>query len=91
MKRGNQTIILPIEATTYEEMLSSARDFKLYMEYFITHYPELFPTSIYQNGYSLDGFSRSSEKVSIRRRVICIDNRLVSCCNYSLLVKKHCF
>ena len=78
MKRGNQTIILPIEATTYEEMLSNARDFKLYMEYFITHYPELFPTSIYQNGYSLDGFSRSSEKVSIRRRENWLENLLVA-------------
>ena len=75
MKKGLQTIIIPIGNSTYHEIIECPRFFKDYLDKLANNHPELFPRSLFEHSYQLDGFCRPSEKIDIARRVIRIQHK----------------
>lgn len=65
----NQTIILPIAENQYYEIIQNPSNFRKCLDELIFQYPEIFPLNI-QKGYSFVGWSKSSEKMKIPRRII---------------------
>ena len=59
--KSGRTITLPIEESTYEEMLSDSRIFRTEVDHYAEQWPELFPAEI-RSGYHLHG-KRGSKKL----------------------------
>lgn len=76
MNKGLQTIILPIGEEYYHEIINNSKSFKFYLEAQLSKHPEIFPADLLLSGYSLAGWSRSSNKQSISRRLIQIANKI---------------
>ena len=75
ISKGLQTIIIPVNEDEYIPILERAGCFKNYIDSLLSNHPELFPKSVFIKGYVLDGFSRCSEKIPIKRRVIQIKGK----------------
>ncbi len=69
-RKGLKTIIIPIGEEDYHKIIDRAGCFKDYLDSQVDCYPEIFPISLIKRGYTLAGFSASTQKVSIKRRII---------------------
>ncbi len=66
----NNTIVLPCDEETYDELLDKKNAYKATVNAYIEAYPELFPDTI-GDGWSLYGFTKESIKQEIRvRRIV---------------------
>ena len=66
---SSQTVIIPIDAAPYEQIIGSRKYFQNYLDKTIVCYPELFPSSI-QQGYILKGWAKPCKKILLQRRRI---------------------
>ena len=72
LPRGCSTICLPIDKDDYERIVSSAEDFRAWLDGCFRETPELFPEA-FASGYALKD-SRISKKTGLAlRRVVCKD------------------
>ena len=65
----SKTVIIPIDAQSYEQIVYNRKDFQKYLDNTIECYPELFP-SLIKEGYILKGWTKPCKKIAIKRRLI---------------------
>lgn len=68
-KYASKTIIIPIDALVYNEIIGFAPLFQAHLDRLIEQYPEIFPPDIV-HGYILYGWTKACKKVQIPRRRI---------------------
>ena len=73
----NRTIILPIGAKKYYQIVDNKFLYRKKVDAFIEQYPEIFPPNI-GLGYSFLGYSKNDLKLPIPRRVIRLKKALNS-------------
>lgn len=65
----SKTVIIPIDALVYANIIDSSLKFQNYLDGLIERYPEIFPVDI-QLGYILYGWVKPCKKILIKRRRI---------------------
>lgn len=68
-----KTIIIPIDAPVYEQLIDKKNEFQSYLDKLIDSYPELFPRTI-DAGYILKGWTKPCKKIVVKRRRIFLKN-----------------
>ena len=68
---GSKQICIPFNEEKYNEILNDKSAFKKYLNEIYEDHPEIFPLRT-DEGFSLDGFQRTSDKLGVRMRRILI-------------------
>lgn len=72
---GDKTICLPIdEGVNYDELVSDALKYRLYLDEKLKKHPELFPVEM-KGGYRLHGFIESKRQHLRTRRILLLQTR----------------